>query len=248
VEESSEGKTLFDCETVPDNLLFAHRRLTMSIQVACKCGKQLRLKDELAGKRIRCPDCQRVLTVEKDEDPSEPPRRASSKPEPKQSKRRPPPSDDDVPVRRKPKGEGRKGSNKVLWLSLAGGGVVVAIVAVVLYFFVFGEDPGKSSGSGPVAGPGPTGSNLPPDPPKVQVLQPRATLKTAQGSNLYGAAISTDGKILVISTEHDGNTFEIWDLEDNQRLQLIRIGSVPPEDGLHDPGQARRAGVHGPHS
>lgn len=35
----------------------------MPITVACQCGKQLRVKDELAGKRIRCPSCGAALTV-----------------------------------------------------------------------------------------------------------------------------------------------------------------------------------------
>ena len=35
----------------------------MPILVPCKCGKQLRVKDELLGKRVRCPECQAILTV-----------------------------------------------------------------------------------------------------------------------------------------------------------------------------------------
>jgi Flp pilus assembly protein TadB len=35
----------------------------MAISLSCKCGRALRLKDELAGKRIRCPQCQEVLAV-----------------------------------------------------------------------------------------------------------------------------------------------------------------------------------------
>jgi hypothetical protein len=35
----------------------------VSIQVVCECGKKLAAKDEMAGKRIRCPACQAVLIV-----------------------------------------------------------------------------------------------------------------------------------------------------------------------------------------
>src|SRR5206468_3474856 len=35
----------------------------MAISVSCDCGKQLRVKDDLAGKKIRCPECQAVLRV-----------------------------------------------------------------------------------------------------------------------------------------------------------------------------------------
>jgi hypothetical protein len=35
----------------------------MAISVTCECGKKLTVKDEIAGKRAKCPDCQAVLTV-----------------------------------------------------------------------------------------------------------------------------------------------------------------------------------------
>ncbi|QDV68868.1 hypothetical protein Poly24_25810 [Rosistilla carotiformis] len=35
----------------------------MAISVKCKCGKTLNLKDEFAGKSIRCPGCKEVLKV-----------------------------------------------------------------------------------------------------------------------------------------------------------------------------------------
>jgi hypothetical protein len=35
----------------------------MSINVVCDCGKETKVKDELAGKKIKCPGCQSVLTV-----------------------------------------------------------------------------------------------------------------------------------------------------------------------------------------
>lgn len=35
----------------------------MPIQIGCSCGRTIQLKDELAGKRIRCPDCRCTLAV-----------------------------------------------------------------------------------------------------------------------------------------------------------------------------------------
>lgn len=39
-------------------------RTTMSISVQCSgCGKSLKAKDELAGRRVKCPDCGQVVVV-----------------------------------------------------------------------------------------------------------------------------------------------------------------------------------------
>lgn len=35
----------------------------MPIALSCPCGRALRVKDALAGKRIRCPECSQVLSV-----------------------------------------------------------------------------------------------------------------------------------------------------------------------------------------
>ncbi len=35
----------------------------MAIAFSCACGKQLRARDEFAGRKIRCPGCQTVLTI-----------------------------------------------------------------------------------------------------------------------------------------------------------------------------------------
>ncbi|GMU34596.1 MAG: hypothetical protein AMXMBFR20_24680 [Planctomycetia bacterium] len=35
----------------------------MPISVGCKCGKQLKVKDELAGKAVRCPACKSALRI-----------------------------------------------------------------------------------------------------------------------------------------------------------------------------------------
>ena len=35
----------------------------MPIAATCACGKKLQVKDELAGKKVRCPDCKQPLTI-----------------------------------------------------------------------------------------------------------------------------------------------------------------------------------------
>ncbi len=37
----------------------------MAIKVACACGKKLAVKDELAGKKVKCPACQKLLNIPK---------------------------------------------------------------------------------------------------------------------------------------------------------------------------------------
>ena len=37
----------------------------MSIKLKCACGKALSIKDELAGRRVKCPGCQTLLRVPK---------------------------------------------------------------------------------------------------------------------------------------------------------------------------------------
>ncbi len=38
-------------------------RTTMPIAATCACGKKLQVKDELAGKKVRCPNCKQPLTI-----------------------------------------------------------------------------------------------------------------------------------------------------------------------------------------
>ena len=35
----------------------------MAFRVVCECGKKLAVNEEMAGKRIRCPACQAVMTA-----------------------------------------------------------------------------------------------------------------------------------------------------------------------------------------
>src|SRR5262245_6841787 len=57
-EPCGEGAFLFRCMGPTSGSAL------MAIAVPCPgCGRNLKVKDELAGKRIRCPDCGQVLLV-----------------------------------------------------------------------------------------------------------------------------------------------------------------------------------------
>lgn len=88
----------------------------MPIALSCPCGRALNVKDALAGKRIRCPACQDILTVPEPEndlalevlpaDEAPRSRRAAIQAEPPEPMRRRErdEEDDDVPqVRRRSK-------------------------------------------------------------------------------------------------------------------------------------------------
>jgi hypothetical protein len=138
------------------------RGAAVAITTACACGKEIRVKDELAGKKVRCPSCQAVLIVpqldeeedepppakkrakrDEDETPRRPtreealaakPRRRPSKAEEEEEEEE---EEDERPQRAK---RGKKGPEKqkggaplALWLGLGGGGLlVVALVVVVI--------------------------------------------------------------------------------------------------------------------
>src|SRR5437016_3533086 len=38
----------------------------MAIKFACECGKKLQARDDLGGRKMKCPTCQRVLTIPHD--------------------------------------------------------------------------------------------------------------------------------------------------------------------------------------
>jgi hypothetical protein len=43
----------------------------MPIPLQCDCGRSMRVKDELAGRKVKCPQCAAVLTVPQPEPPAE---------------------------------------------------------------------------------------------------------------------------------------------------------------------------------
>src|SRR4051812_2527403 len=40
-------------------------RKAMPIPFECSCGKKMSAKEEFAGRRLRCPECQRIVTIPK---------------------------------------------------------------------------------------------------------------------------------------------------------------------------------------
>lgn len=133
----------------------------MSIRIGCDCGYDFNVKDDLAGKKIRCPQCADPVDV-----PGSQPSRSSkpsrsgqsSKAQPSNSQRRSRPRDeeddyDDRPARRTRNGGGSKrgknskkssGSPALLWGGIGGGVLVVAAVAA---FFLMSGDDSKEDGS-----------------------------------------------------------------------------------------------------
>lgn len=120
----------------------------MPITLSCGCGKRLAVKDELAGKKIKCPGCQAVVRV-----PAAPGADAGGAPPLRPVRAAAAEDDDALPaatVARKParvsagqgpaRGEretrrGKPGSKKMLFVVL--GGVALLVVCSVGAFFLF---------------------------------------------------------------------------------------------------------------
>lgn len=126
----------------------------MTIRVRCDCGKLLQVRDELEGKRVRCPGCEEPVLVT-----------AGSPAVRKGRPARDADEEDDEPEdrpARKKAGKRRKGSNGALWLGLGGGAAALALVAVVVVVLVSrsgkkDKDQGRDKGPGPAAPGGKTG-------------------------------------------------------------------------------------------
>ena len=74
----------------------------MPINVACNCGKKYRLKDELAGKKFKCKECDQILIARSS--PSAPKKKTSRGPaRPKPDASTPPSQESDAPQRRRKK-------------------------------------------------------------------------------------------------------------------------------------------------
>ena len=181
----------------------------MPIKVACACGKKLAVKEELAGKKVKCPACQKLLSIpmpkvqaeslddESDlEDAAEEAFDAESDEAPARShgvKK----SDVRGSSSRKgsAKGNGKKssGQNRGLILGLlAGGGVlVVALLTWLLW------------------------------PAGMVVGQESLTLKGHTGS-VMGVAFSPDGKRLVSASTLPDLTVKVWDATSGQVLLTLK--------------------------
>ena len=131
----------------------------------CSCGKVLQVKDEHAGKRVRCPECQEISVAQAepafevvDEDeaplPIAKPTRAKSADEDEddrpRKKRRDDDDDDDRPRRKKKKLKSKKppreeeakhfGFERGIANSGVAGGIIAMIVAVAWFVIGFMND------------------------------------------------------------------------------------------------------------
>jgi hypothetical protein len=128
----------------------------MAIKVACVCGKELSVKDEHAGKRVKCPACQKPLRIPSpkveeesldDEcDTGDEWDTGDEQVEAPVTSRRAKPSSASGSVSRTRKGQGKgkksSGSNRGLLIGLsAGAGVLVVAVLV----WVLWPDPGEDN-------------------------------------------------------------------------------------------------------
>ncbi len=91
----------------------------MAIPLTCpSCAHEFKVKDEYAGKRIKCPECKNVMKVLVTEEESEPEEEKVERPKKKKKK-------------------GKK-DNRLLIGSAIGGGVLI-VAAVLLFIFTRGS-------------------------------------------------------------------------------------------------------------
>lgn len=96
----------------------------MAISFTCpSCEHRLKVKDELAGRKVKCPSCGNGVSVPADEDEEEPAKMAQPR-----RKGQDDASDEERPRKKKKKKKGNKG----LVIGLAVGAVVLVAVVVVL--------------------------------------------------------------------------------------------------------------------
>jgi hypothetical protein len=106
----------------------------MTIAISCpSCDRPLKVKDDLAGKRVKCPGCGEPVLVEVADEP-EPEPAIQEKP------RRRVVEDDEPDDRPRKKRKKKKKSNTVLWIALGGGAallLLLLVAGVLLFLFVF---------------------------------------------------------------------------------------------------------------
>jgi hypothetical protein len=99
----------------------------MSIAVVCEsCERSVKVKDDLAGRKIKCPGCGKVLAVPDEEVDERPARKRSRERE----------EDEEGRPRRK---GGNKKSKKGLIIGLSVGGGVLTVGLVILFFVLLGS-------------------------------------------------------------------------------------------------------------
>ncbi len=215
----------------------------MPIKVACSCGKKLAVKDELAGKKVKCPACQKLLSIPKpkvqaeslddewdlgdsaeedfEDEPSDAPVKSRGG---KSSALR-------GEVSRKSTGKGKgkksKSSNRGLLIGVSAGGGVLVIA--LLSWMLWPEAPAAN-----VAGDPPANQEQTPAPASGDTVKPINSFPQVVGAQqpltlnghiglVYGVAFSADGKRLA-STSGNSTTGEVklWDAESSQELLTLK--------------------------
>jgi WD40 repeat protein len=197
----------------------------MPIAVTCECGKQLRVKDDLAGKRIRCPACQTVVTIpaaaSAPEPTTPPPRPASPREEPEDrpaDRRRPQPA-----ARAAPR------SRLLLWLCLGGAllvvlaGAGVAVVVWVILPALATTTKGGWVNLGPGLNPNPGGG-------EAKQITAQATINCDIEGHATAVSLSADGKVLIVQGYGKKDNVQIWDVATQKKLHGFdnQSGSVLP--------------------
>ncbi len=204
----------------------------MAIKVTGACGKKLAVKDEFAGRQVKCPACQKMLSLPKHkvqeeslddewdlEDSTE-----DEEPEPAPVKSRSAKkSAASGSVSRKGKAKSKKssGQNRGLLIGLSGGGVLV--VALLVWMFWPAGPAGKVAGdpNGGASG-NPANTNGDPENPSNSAPQMVDGVLTLKGHNSWVTcvAFSPDGKRLASSSLMGAGFSEmsvkVWDTTSGQ--------------------------------
>jgi hypothetical protein len=108
-----------------------HRGESMAITMVCECGKRLSVKDEHAGKRGKCPACQRVLRI-----PDEPCYRATL------AATRVAPTESQTAAIEHPVAVSKRGSERA-WLTpvVLFGSSAAALIAISCFVYVVSTKP-----------------------------------------------------------------------------------------------------------
>jgi uncharacterized Zn finger protein (UPF0148 family) len=118
----------------------------MPISFSCPaCDRPLKVKDELAGRKVKCPKCGEGVVVPAEEEDE----KAAVGPPPKKS--RPQEHDEEEDRPRKKKKKKKQQDSKMPLILLAGGGLL--LVGIVVLVIVLVSSGGKKKADDPVAGP-----------------------------------------------------------------------------------------------
>jgi hypothetical protein len=134
-------------------VLFSGGNNAMPICIACACGKQLLVKDELEGKQVRCPACRQPVLVQRT--PAASPKRPQRQEEEAadEGENRP----GAVRRTRKKARRPKAASSAALWIGIGGGAALLVAAAVVLVIVLRSgkQDNSQAGNARPVvAGPG----------------------------------------------------------------------------------------------